>query len=105
MVGRGRKTFSIPVALESLIWHSFLLFQHQTQQYKQNLTNLNYVHGYFSIIHVWQHLETAFSDLNQLEKMSKGVHNFRMYITGVFTRKIWSKKIPWIQIHKLRVYL
>ena len=42
--GREQKTFSIAVALELLIWHSVLLFQHQTQQYKQNLTNLNYVH-------------------------------------------------------------
>ena len=52
--------FSILVALELLIWHSVLLFQHQTQQYKQNLTNLNYVHWYFSITYVSPHLKNNF---------------------------------------------
>ena len=28
---------------------SLVLFQHQLQQYKQNLTNLNYGYGYFSM--------------------------------------------------------
>ena len=41
-----------------------MVFQHQTQQYKQNLTDLNYVHGYFSITYIWPHLKTT-SDPNQ----------------------------------------
>ena len=40
MVGTGERKFGILVLLESLIWHTLVLFQHQTQQYKQNLTTL-----------------------------------------------------------------
>ena len=46
MVGNARGKFAILVVLESLICHSLELFQHQ----KQNLTNLNYVHGCFNKI-------------------------------------------------------
>ena len=45
----GGKINSIIVALKSLIKHSLMLFQHQTQQHKQNLTDLHCVYGYFSI--------------------------------------------------------
>ena len=47
MVGRERMKFTILVALESLISHSLVLFQNQSQQYKQNLTYSNYVRGHF----------------------------------------------------------
>ena len=43
------RKFTILFALELIIWNSAMLFQHQTQSYKQNLTNLNYVYRYFSI--------------------------------------------------------
>lgn len=49
MVERGVRKFTILFALELIIWNSAMLFQHQTQSYKQNLTNLNYVYRYFSI--------------------------------------------------------
>ena len=40
MAGRGQKKFAILVALELIISsvYNVVLFQHQTQQYKQNLT-------------------------------------------------------------------
>ena len=66
----GGKINSIIVTLKSLIKHSLMLFQRQTQQHKQNLTNLNYVYGYFSITNLWPLLRTTFSDLNQPKKIA-----------------------------------
>ena len=47
-----------------------MLFQHQTQQHKQNLTDLHCVYGYFSITNLWPLLRTTFSDLNQSKKIA-----------------------------------
>ena len=47
MVDRGQRKLEIVVALELLIWHSLVVCQHQTYQYKQNITKLNLVYGYF----------------------------------------------------------
>ena len=61
MGGRGWRKFTILVAPELLIWHSLVLFRHQTQQYKQKLINLNY-YGYSSITYVWPHLRNSIQD-------------------------------------------
>ena len=39
--GTGRRKFAILVDLVLLIWYSLVLFQHETQQFKQNLTTLH----------------------------------------------------------------
>ena len=44
MVERGQRKFAFLATLESLIWHSLVLFHHQTRQYKQNSTHLNFAY-------------------------------------------------------------
>ena len=68
--GQGAKKIVILVTRESLILHSLVLFQNQTEQYKSNLTNLNYVYGYLS---VRPHLKTTFSDLSQQKKLPEKI--------------------------------
>ena len=64
MSGRNRQKFVNLVTLESLIWRSLVLFQHQTKQ-DENFKNLYYVFEYFSIKCVWPHLKASFPDFNQ----------------------------------------
>ena len=52
MVGWGQRKF----AMQSLTWHFLVLLRYHTQQYKQNLTNLNFVCGYSSITHVFDRI-------------------------------------------------
>ena len=72
MVGSGTKKFAILVTLKSLSWYSFMLFQYQTQQWKQNLTNLNFTWVFFR-----PHLKTTFSDFNQQKR--KHQSRFEIY--------------------------
>lgn len=73
MAGKSAKKIQIVVALELLIWHSLVLPQHQTKEYKQNLTNVNYVYGDFSITYAQTHLKIFFSDLNQQKKITEKI--------------------------------
>ena len=59
MTGRNRQKFVNLVTLESLIWRSLVLFQHE------NFKNLYYVFEYFSIKYVWPHPKASFPDFNQ----------------------------------------
>ena len=70
MIGRGRRKFKILVVLESLILHSLVLFQYQTQQHKQNITNSHYLYGYFLVT---RHLKTTFPYFNNQKKMPKKI--------------------------------
>ena len=57
---------------------------------KHNLTNLNYVHGYFLITYVWPHLKTTSSDLiHQQTRIPEKILGCTWKTrTMVFTRKI-----------------
>ena len=47
-----------------------MLLHHETQQYKQNLTKLNYAYGYVSVKYVWSYPKTTISDLNKQKEIS-----------------------------------
>ena len=60
-------------------------------QCKQNLTNLNYLYVYFSIIYVWTHLKTTFSDLNEEKKIPEKIWEYtKKHVILVFIGNIWS---------------
>ena len=58
MVRRSWSEFGTLVALESLLWHSLILFQNQTQQYERHLTNLNCIWICFYRKNVFSELHT-----------------------------------------------
>ena len=77
MTERRQQKFPILVTLESLIWLSLTLRQHQAHYAKfdyskneTNLTNLKYVSWHFSIRYVWPHLRITF--LNLISKIKYG---------------------------------
>ena len=90
MTGRNRQKFVNLVTLESLIWRSLMLFQHQTKQ-NQNFKNLYYVFEYFSIKYVWPHPKASFPDFNQQRSKPEKicVYTWKAGIP-VFTGKISS---------------
>ena len=65
-----------------------LRFQHPTQQRKQNLTNLNYVYGYFSKTFALLHLRATFSNYNQQKKIPGKIRCTRKSGIQIFTRKM-----------------
>ena len=56
MIWMGRIKFPILVAIASLIWYSLVLFQHQTQQWKQNVRNLMSILQSHVFDHIWKKL-------------------------------------------------
>ena len=92
MVGKCWSKFAILVTLEPLIWHFekktpliwhyLVQFQHQTQQYEQNLTNFNYVYGH------------AFTRKNAL---FGGLHVFTSIKRILFIK--WLNKTTWWKGH------
>ena len=100
MAGWEWRKFANVVALESLNWHSLALFHHQTQQYKQNLTNLNYVYGY-----IWPYPKRANSDLTSKRKYwRKLTPEFRIFTgkTSFMASSLISSNIdsplPWANL-------
>ena len=89
MAGRERRKFAILVALESLIWHSLVLLQHQIQLYKQNLTNSNYVYRYFSITYMFDHIlkQLFLTFISEGKKIGKQLRIYTKKQNSGFYRK------------------
>ena len=78
----GQRELMIVITPELLIWHFLVLFQHQIQPYKQNLTNLNYVYEYFPVTYVLTHPKTTFSNINQQKNIVEKIWQCT-WITGI----------------------
>lgn len=88
MVVMGHRKFAFLVAPELLIWHFLVLVQHQIQQFKQNLKNLNYLYGYFLVTHDWPHLKQLFPTLVRKRKYWKRFEDVHEKLEFWFYRKI-----------------
>ena len=67
---REQRKFAFLLVLESLIWNSLVLFQHQKQQYTQIFTNLINVYKYF-FHNMFGHIKTTFAELVNHQKKTQ----------------------------------